>query len=109
MMWISQEDLSFFVHTLSMTLQITTDSSKWGQIRIISDCDQKVSVLWVGFLCRERTNEGKTLDTRKSQGCAYECQYFSNQSLAFKSRIHVTPIVCIRCLSIPISALLLKK
>jgi hypothetical protein len=87
--------LSSFVHALSMTLQLATQSGQWGQIRIIGYCDQKVSVLWVGFLCRERANESKTLDTRKSRGCAYECQYFSNESLTFKSRFHVTPIVCI--------------
>ena len=62
-----------------MTLQLTTDSGQWGQISSISYCYQKVSILWVGFICRERANESKTLDTRKSRGCAYECQYFSKE------------------------------
>src|SRR5437016_284354 len=82
-LWISQEDFCSFVHALSMTLQLASESGQWGQIRIISDGDQKVSILGVGFLCRERANESKTLDTRKSLSCAYECQHFSDESLAF--------------------------
>ena len=49
-LWISQEDFTSSVHLLSVALQLTSQTRKGCQVRVVGHCYQQVDILWVCFV-----------------------------------------------------------
>ena len=77
--WIGQENVSPRIVTLSPTFQAPAGGRQGCQISFIVHDHEDVGVLRIGFLCCQRTNEGKSRHAWIVARATDELQHFRQQ------------------------------